>query len=568
MPEEAYQFLRQLGRGFGQEIHRPGKSQLHFLVVEPEILMQLSQRLQDIGCYLVSMVANDERELEENCFKLYYLFSHPEENVFFIVEYDIRGQKTDYPSIYSIFPAVDPFEKEIVDLFGLHARRANSHPVITQGYLHACYPEGLFPLRRNQSLQSIREKVEAAQKINTKVASNGPTLHLSSGEVCLPVGPVHAGVIEPGQFLFRVSGEWIEDFEIHLGYTHKGIERLFQSSFTIQNAHYLAERVSGDSAFVHSLAYCKAVEVLAQSKISSEAKLLRALFLEVERIANHIGDCGELAHDIALEMVASELAVLREEVLRLNESLTGSRFLKGVNRPGGVTLLNSLKKDNVLSVTRRVSSRFLQLAQLLVENSDFRGRTTGVGVLTKEDALKLGVTGLIARASGIRRDFRLQHPFGPYADPQNQHLIRGYPDETHMPVTISPIMQGDVFSRFLQRVFEVDLAHLLIENFMQEWPELPQLEFVSQINFASIPTFEFGIGYAEGWRGDVVYWLMKDRFDRIYRCKVRDPSTLNWPGLKEAVETTRIAQLQEQTSVADFPVINKSFNLSYSGNDL
>jgi Ni,Fe-hydrogenase III large subunit len=180
----------------------------------------------------------------------------------------------------------------------------------------------------------------------------------------------------------------------------------------------------------------------------------------------------------------------------------------------------------------------------------------------------LGVTGLAARASGLQRDFRLQHPFGPYCEPEVQDLLRNDPGE-ELPVTITVEMSGDVYSRFTQRVLEVYRSARLIEYFLDGWPNRKEAEFLAPLDTSGQDNFEWGLGYVEGWRGDVVYWVMKDKFDRIYRCKVRDPSTLNWPGLAAAVAGAGVSEDPGwETTLVDFPVINKSFNLSYTGNDL
>lgn len=559
--------LLRLCRAFGMELHRPGQSQVHFLVQGDRNMLELGRRLKEADYYLVTLAANDERELEDHCFKLYYLFSHPCADLFLVLENALPPGAEVYPSLVDSFPAVDPFERELADLFGVYPAE-NSTRVARRTYLHPCYPAGLYPLRRDRSVQAIQNAVESYSAGLAFASRSLARRTLEEGEVLLPVGPIHAGVIEPGLFLFRTSGETIEGLEICLGYTHKGIERLFQSCYALQDGWRLAERVSGDTSFAHSLAYCKAVEVLAQARLPDEAHLLRALLLELERIANHTGDCGALAHDVALEMVASELAVLREEILGLNQRLFGSRYLRGLNRPGGVQLPAPLNVTELRETVARVTDQFMNLAQWLGEMPGFRDRAIQIGVLPPAEARVAGVTGLVARASGLARDFRLQHPFGPYAEPQIRTLMEDRNSQGASPI-IYQAMTGDVFSRFLLRVQEVHVSAQLVEAFLERWEAgRGECRFVCALDFSQAPNFEFGIGYAEGWRGDIVYWVMKDKFERIYRCKVRDPSTLNWPGLQAAVEPHQADQHWQETSLVDFPLINKSFNLSYSGNDL
>ncbi len=565
----AYQTIQQTGARYGSLIYRPSQIELHFLFHTAEALHACCKDLLNLGCYLITMVANDERELEDHCFKVYHLFSHPVENIFVTLELAIKEGQEMYPSVADLYPAAEVFEREIADLFGLFPE-CEWPRTFHQSYMYNSYPEGLYPLRRDWSQEAFQNYLKGASPVAPTPAELANPGALPEGELYLPVGPVHAGVIEPGNFLFRVSGETVEQLNILLGYTHKGIERLYQSSFSIPDGWQLAEKVSGDSSFAHSLAYCKAVENLVQARLPTETHLLRAIFLELERLLNHITDCGALAGDLALEVPAGDLLVLRERLVRLCASLSGSRFLRGVNRPGGLCLPRPFEKHVLLSEVRSVVQAFMKLANLLILRSDFRERTINLGVLPAETALRLGVTGLAARASGLKRDFRLQHPFGPYRSPETQDLIRRGVELADLPLSRPGVMNGDVFSRFIQRVVEVGTAGRLIEKFVDELGSvaISQTEFLRPIDLHAVPNYEMGMGYVEGWRGDIIYWLMKDKFDRIFRCKVRDPSMLNWPGLREAVAASGAAPAGAETALADFPIINKSFNLSYSGVDL
>ncbi|MEI6043439.1 MAG: NADH-quinone oxidoreductase subunit C [Chloroflexota bacterium] len=543
----------------------------HYRLKNSIHILELSKELKKRNFYLVTVIANDERELEDKCFKIYYLFSHPADNMFLITEMVLDNKQETYCSIAEVFKAARPFELEIGDLFGLYpaqrlGQEQSARPAEdrTKTFLHGSYPANFNPLRRhdNALLPETTERVTARYVEHS--LPEPPT-----GELYLTVGPVHAGVIEPGRFSFRISGEIIEEVEIKLGYTHKGIERLFQTHYNLLEGWRLAEHVSGDSSFAHSLAYCKAVEALAGCHISKVAKLLRALFLEMERLVNHIGDTGALAHDIALELVAAELAVLREEMLRLNGEMTGSRFLRKLNRPGGLELPGTITGgflENLWIRLEKITNKYQALAEPMLKGSHFRNRALGVGILKEEQALDLGATGMVARAAGLLRDFRLQHPFGPYGDAEVKAII-----ESHRGRYIENYgldkYRGDVYSRFLQRMEEVETSKELIAYFIQCFKKFPPVtNYREELDLERVDNFVFGFGYVEGWRGDIVYWIMKDKFNRIYRCKIRDASTLNWPALKEALAPTN-SSLRE-TLLADFPLINKSFNLSYSGNDL
>ncbi len=537
-------------------------------------MQQLGHWLVGQGYYLVTLVATDERELVDHCFKLTYLFSHPSQDLFLFVEHPIDRDR--YVSLHDLYAAVDPLERETVDLMGLYPWLREGHRRLAEGaWLHGWVPPDLFALRRDRTADEIRERIERHRR-HARVASVDLP---PDGEWLLPVGPVHAGVIEPGRFLFRLAGEVVEELDIRLGFTHKGIERLFQTHYTLLDGWRLAEHVSGDAAFAHSLAYCRAAEALAAVEPPPEAQLLRTLFLELERLANHVGDCGALAHDVAYDVAASELSALRERLLRLAGKLAGHRLLRGVNRPGGVVLPGRLDVRAARAAIGDVVAHFAVLADSLVHLPGFRNRLQWVGILTRRQALALGVTGLAARASGLRRDLRLQHPTGAYRDGAIRELVAGSLAAEGDSIEAREATAGDGLARFWARMNEAGCAARIIQHILAR-PELDTEEtrFVEPLAFQPERNFEFGLGYAEGWRGDVVYWLMQDKFGRIYRCKVRDPSVLNWPGLKAAVEPQtldeeyvarhRPPRTEVDVVLPDFPVINKSFNLSYSGSDL
>jgi Ni,Fe-hydrogenase III large subunit/Ni,Fe-hydrogenase III component G len=570
------QALRQLCQQAGTPLEPPAPNQLYVRVVQDSALQTLSHTLHERDFYLVTLVATDERRLADNCFKLTYLFSHPTQDQFVFVENPIQGQpENTYISLYSDFKALDPFERKLADLMGLYPRQERETARVRPGsWLHECYPPHLYPLRRDQTAHKVQQALQ-----DHPPQEQAPPPPPPDGEWLLPVGPIHAGVIEPGRFLFRLAGEVVEELDIRLGYTHKGIERLFQTRHTLADGWRLAEHVCGDSAFAHALAYCQAAEALAGAHPPRQAQLLRGLFLELERIANHVGDCGALAHDVAYDAAASELAALREQFLRLNQKLSGHRLLRGLNRPGGLILPGPLDVATARRTVSDLAAQFAEGARGLAQHPAFRDRLQWTGILTRQQALELGTTGLVARASGVWRDFRLQHPTGVYRDPAVHQRIQQAlpPDDDSIPARQATA--GDALARFLIRMHEVDAAAKVIAYILQQ-PELntEQTHFVTPIEFRQAPNLEFGLGYVQGWRGDVVYWLMKDKFERIFRCQARDPSMLNWPALKAAVEPHLLEedyvkrhkpfQRHSDSIVPDFPVINKSFNLSYAGNDL
>ena len=559
----------------GSMLQPPAPNQLYARVDDPASLLALAAHLRAAQCFLVTVVANDERELEDGWFKIYYLFSCADVDLFMLVEHRLAHASERYPSLYAVFPAVDPFEREMVDLFGLRPEGERSAQVPSGGWLHAAYPPALHPLRRDRTTAYLKQQVQA---YNVKPARSRPVpanAPLPAGFMRLVAGPIHAGIIEPGRFVFRTAGEVIDDLELELGYTHRGIERLFQARMTLANGWQLAEQVSGDTSFGHSLGYCLAAEALAGVEVSQPAQVLRGLCLELERLHNHVGDTAQLAHDVAQELLASELAVVREQLLRLNAALCGHRYLRGVNRPGGVVLPAPFDAVSTGVVVQRCVRRYADLADALAANGAFRERTKAVGWLSRPEALALGVTGLPARAAGLARDFRYLHPNGIYRAGWIQAGLQAAtagvaPDDR------VEARQGDVFARFWQRKLEVDASAQLVGTLLDHWladeplrgADGGPVDLLRPVRFDPARNFTFALGYCEGWRGDIVYWLMQDKLGRIFRCKVRDPSLLNWPALRQSLLPRLKDGRRHETILADFPVVNKSFNLSYAGHDL
>ncbi len=558
------EMLRQLGR-YGELLYSPAQNQLLLQVRQAGLLLELADFLHDQRFYLVTVVANDERELEDRRFKLYYMFSHPAADLFVLAEYLLEPGAETYPSIHRQFAAVDCFEREIRDLLGLRPQDTREAAVEPGSWLHGSYPDRLHPLRREHTTDELARRVAA--HADGQSAPQADVARPRAGSLIMPVGPVHAGIIEPGQFLFTIAGEAIEDLDIRLGYTHKGIERIFQSRLSLLDGWRLAEQVSGDSSFAHALAYCRAAETLTDTRVPPAAELLRGLFLELERIHNHVGDVAALAEDVALEWLSSELTVVREQLLRLNKRVAGHRYLRRLNRPGGVALPAPLDGDHVRATLRACLARFGELARRMKGRAGFRDRTIGIGILTREQALDLGVTGMAARACGIRRDCRWDHPTGLYGGA----WLRADPDPGWRAAEVTEAQAGDVYARFLTRVEEVQSAHAIVEGVLDRWDAFSPEErnrLLHEPHVLPENNYTFAVGYVEGFRGDVVYWLMQDKMNGIYRCKVRDPSMLNWPALRRSVLPGTVDGARVETVLADFPLVNKSFNLSYSGNDL
>ncbi|MBI1823022.1 MAG: hypothetical protein HYR80_02750 [Nitrospirae bacterium] len=328
--------------------------------------------------------------------------------------------------------------------------------------------------------------------------------------------------------------------EIRLFWKHRGIEKLFENLHLL-NGVPLAEKVSGDTTYGHSLCYCQAVESLLALDVPLRAQYLRSLFLEMERLHNHLGDIGAICNDAAYALALAHCGRMKEQVMQLNDRLAGHRFLRGVNRIGGVTLdLEEAQLEGIVSVMSEIEKDFRELSNILFVNASLTDRLETTGLLKERTARDHGAVGVVARASNIDRDVRRDHPFAAYGK---------------LNIKIPVFQYGDVRARVRVRIEETFESLSIIQRICQE---LPGGSVTVDSNKEASPG-EWSLSAVEGWRGEILYFVMAGENGMIHRCKVRDPSFVNWPALQYAV----LGNI-----VPDFPVINKSFNLSYSGNDL
>lgn len=439
------------------------------------------------------------------------------------VELHVRVERNRpwVPSLAHLsFPA-SRFEREMRDLFGIEPI---GHPQPRRLVLHQHWPSDWHPMLVDAGPPP--PMVDAAAPYPF-VEVEGP------GVYEIPVGPVHAGLIEPGHFRFSVVGETIVKVKARLWFVHKGIERLFEGRDP-WSALTLAERISGDSAVGHSLAYCLAIEEACSIEVSPRANELRAVLLELERLYNHVADVGALCNDVGFGLANAHALTLREQLLRLNCEVTGHRLLRGGIVPGGTRLRRLPRPDELAEI----GARFHDIVDLARSNSIVMDRFTGTAVLSSDQAEEIGALGVVARASGLVLDARLAHPF---IDPPVG--FRASHRDT-----------GDVLARFLVRCDEVDASLALLGG------------YVGGSGALSVPGPDrigraggHGSGMVEGWRGTVVHRVEVESTGTLRRVKIVDPSFLTWPALPVALA---------DTIVPDFPLVNKSFNLSYAGNDL
>jgi Ni,Fe-hydrogenase III large subunit/Ni,Fe-hydrogenase III component G len=437
------------------------------------------------------------------------------------------GVDTVFPSLATRSFAASRFEREIQDLFGLVP---TDHPDPRRLALHQFWPEGYHPLRRDAAPRA--DVVDDGRAFPFRRVE-GP------GIFEITVGPVHAGIIEPGHFRFSVHGETIVNLETRLGFVHKGTEKLFET-LPLSRAPELAERISGDTSVGHALALCQALERLAGGDPPPRALWLRVVLLELERLYNHVGDVGMILNDTGYAFGHAHCFRLRERLLRLNARLTGHRLLRGAVVPGGVAgSLASADLERAAREIDRIVGEFVDVARLSLDNTMVLERLLGTGRLTNRTARDMQVVGMVARASGIDADARRDAPFAAYG------ALR-----VHVPVYDT----GDVWARTMVRIEEARQSAALIGEAAHRAPTGPACGPLEPLRAGADAS-----GLAEGWRGPIWHWVLAGDANTLSRVKVVDPSFRNWPALEYAVLNN---------IVPDFPLCNKSFNLSYSGNDL
>lgn len=430
-----------------------------------------------------------------------------------------------FPSVGALHPPAIRLERTIRDLFGLEPDGAPD--------LRPWLDHGRWELSR--PLDRAPEATSGAGAPYAFLPAEGESLHQ------IPVGPVHAGIIEPGHFRFTAGGETVVRLEERLGYVHKGIEKLMEGADLARGAK-LAGRTSGDSTVAYAIAFARAAEAAYGSAIPPRAHWLRALMAELERLANHFGDIGAICNDASFALMHAHCAVLRERVLRAADRAFGHRLMRDCIVPGGVA--GALEAGGITAINALLDEarrRFPALVALYDNTASLQDRTVGTGVLRPAFARQFGAGGYVGRASGRAFDARKNLPYPPY-----EQLRFAVPSRE----------DGDVNARIWIRIGEVEQSLQLIDQLLERLPSGP-----TRIDLPSRPDPEpcEGLALVEGFRGEILIWLRLGNGGKIERCHLRDPSWFQWPLLEAAIEGN---------IVADFPLCNKSFNCSYSGHDL
>ncbi len=491
--------------------------------VDRQQWLQTAEALCQSNARMLALWGADDRD-RDGSFRIYAAYLLPDSVL--VVEHCMKDASTpSYPSLAVFFPAAPRMQRAVFDLLGISTDESD-----TRGWLrHGGWPETLFPLRRDVD---GKHQYPVASAPYPFVSVEGDGVHE------IAVGPVHAGTIEPGHFRFSVVGEKVLRLEERLGYTHKGIAKLFENA-SQQNGHRLAARISGDSAVTFSWAYCAALEAITETVCPARAILLRALALEHERLANHLGDLGALGNDAGFAFGLTHFSRLKEDLLRANTVAFGARYLLDYLIPGGVAVdLTADARCRLLNLYDALEPSVTQMRSIYDEHAGLQDRFRGAGRLERATAEELGAIGLVARASGVACDLRVDHPWPPYDMLAPKMILQS---------------GGDVAARVQARFDEI-FESLRICRTLLAGPPMAEIQTPVPIAAANL----LGIGLIEGWRGPIMIALKTGSGGGIRSCHAHDPSWQNWPLLEYAI----LGNI-----VPDFPLINKSFNLSYSGQD-
>jgi Ni,Fe-hydrogenase III large subunit/Ni,Fe-hydrogenase III component G len=499
--------------------------------IEPDDLLPVCRNVSDGGGRLVALWGSDARGdvgVRGNGFVLHVALVN--ESGLICLSMALDAGQPAYPDISRVFPAAGRMQRATYDLLGIYAHEGHDHRKwLRHGAWHG------FPLRKDfDAAQSRTDEPDAYPFVQVE----GQGVHE------IPVGPVHAGTIEPGHFRFSVVGEKVLRLEERLGYTHKGIEKRFES-LTLQQGAKLAGRVSGDSTVAYAWAYAMAAESIAAVKPPERALWLRALFLERERIANHLGDLGYLGNDVALAFGFAQFWILKEQVLRNNAALFGHRYLMDKIMPGGVAAdLAESGKQTLRDECAMLEREVRLLRGIYEEHAGMQDRFIAAGRVEPKLAAQLGLCGLAGRASAQAWDARVQFPCAPY---------------DRLDVQMATYRNGDVAARVIVRFDELFESLRLQREILGRLAHEGAQEDARPEPLEKLPGNGFGVGMVEGWRGEVLVAIHTGADGKLARVHPHDPSWQNWPALEHAV----LGNI-----VPDFPLINKSFNLSYSGQDL
>jgi len=523
MSEKIQSALKAFGEKGSVEIDGAVKGAAAYSV-QADLFAHAGRVLKEEGFRLAAEWASDETPFGRG-FAVHAVYASAGD--YLIIKTEVPRDEPSFQSLTKYFPAASRFERQINSLMGIVPE---GHPDLRPWIKHEDWPVDAWPLRKSFDGNEPMPRMSGDYQW---VMAEG------EGVFEVAVGPVHAGIIEPGHFRFQAVGENIINLETRFGYVHKGIEKRFEA-LSWNEAVKLAGRVSGDSTVAHTEAFCVAAEEASACTPPERARYIRAIMMERERIANHLGDIGAICNDTAFAFLHYQFSILREKVLRTNKAIFGHRLMMDSVCLGGVTKDISIAGiDLMLEEARSVLEEFERLIKIYENNPSQEDRLYNTGVLTPEMAKLIGAVGFVARSSGQNMDVRRDRQYAPY--------------DTHA-LVVPVLSSGDVHARAWVRVEEVRESYRRIKEFIGSLPAGP-------IAAGWNPPLPGASGFSavEGWRGEVIYWVSCGPGGNINRCMVRDASSVNWLSIEQAIHGN---------IVPDFPLCNKSFNQSYSGHDL
>jgi len=481
-------------------------------------------RRQDMR--FVSLWAAEAGSHDTQALYAYMAFAHPEHR-HVLLRTDLNPDNPVLPDISRHYIVAVRMERTLRDMFAI---RVDGLEDTRRWLKHEHWPADAYPMRRAFAVNTRMRKTEGEYAF---LKAEG------DGVYEIPVGPVHAGIIEPGHFRFHAVGEQILNMEARLGYVHKGIEKRFEG-LTAREGARLAGRISGDCTVAHAWAFAQACEHAAYLSVPERAVAMRAVLCERERMANHIGDIGGVCNDAGFAFMNVQMQRLREEMARVHRAVFGHRLLMDMIVPGGIAHDVDAKQVCVLAEqTQALACEVERLRTIYADHPSIQERVIGSGPVSIDDAKSIGLLGYAGRASGQYADERVEEAYPPY-------------DRLHVRVPEGSL--GDVATRVWVRFEEIAESARMISALLTGLPEGPVA-----VDWQPPEAGVSGFAVIEGWRGEIAAWLRFGREGTIDRYAVRDPSEINWLGLELAVR---------EVPVPDFPLNNKSFNCTYSGNDL
>ncbi len=496
------------------------------LQVRPENLRGAANIYSDNGKYPLAAMFGADETLHGGGLAIYCLFYNTEKRDMDIVKAVFEDtDQLEYPSLTTVIPAAAWYERELKDMFGFEPI---GHPDLRPLVLHETFPKNFHPLLKKYPVDYEARGNRDYEILTAK----------GEGLYEVPVGPIHAGIIEPGHFRFSQAGEAMLQLDAKLFFTHRGIEKAVEGK-SVYEALPIIERICGACSIANTLSYCQAVEKLSEAKIPQRAWLIRTLAAELERLYNHVGDTGNVCAGVGFSPIISMGSRLKESLMQLNEMIAGNRFLRGLIIPGGVREdITDQMLEEISETLDELVKEYKDIVHIMWEQNNFVNRIRTTGIIKQSTAFDLAMVGVGARASGINRDSRKDMGYGIY-------------DELDFSVVTETA--GDVEARIKVRIGEVYESVNIIKQLIANLRRNNDAEI--SVALGDLKTGEGSWGISESARGDNLHWLILDEEQKIDRLFVRSASYPNWPALTLAVQGDIIP---------DFPLINKSFELCYA----